>query len=114
MNEQEKTIKEKKWVESVNEAKQVLKKGDRIRLRKCPGRKRTITFDRWDGNWIVSKSGVNDYSALSIDKLNGKPRIFNGLSEQLSTFLRCRLGTKYGIYFEQQDVDELIDLVNCR
>lgn len=76
MTEQEKIERQKKWLEAVNEAKQVLKKGDRIRLRKCPGTKRTITFDSWDGNWIVSKSGINDYSAMSIDMLNGKPHSF--------------------------------------
>ena len=53
-------------------AKQVLKKGDRIRVTKCPGTKRTITFSHWDGNWIVSKSGINDYHPVNIDKVNGK------------------------------------------
>jgi hypothetical protein len=76
MNEQEKTERQKKWVEAVNKAKQVLKKGDRIRVTKCPGRKRTIIFESWDGHWIVSKSGINDYSPTSIDMLNGKPHSF--------------------------------------
>jgi hypothetical protein len=64
--------KDTKWIQAVNEGKKVLKKGDRIRVTKCPGTKRTITFDHWDGNWIVSKSGINDYSAMSIDQVNGK------------------------------------------
>lgn len=68
--------KQEEWVECVNRAKQVLKQGDRIRVTHCPGTKRTITFDHWDGNWIVSKSGKDDYSAMSIDMLNGKPISF--------------------------------------
>lgn len=54
-------------------AKKVLKAGDRIRVAKCPGTKRWITFSGWDGHWIVSKSGIDDYSALTIDRLNGAP-----------------------------------------
>ena len=67
----------KQWIEAVNRAKEVLKKGDRIRVTKCPGTKRTITFDHWDGNWIVSKSGIDDYSAMRIDMLNGQAISFN-------------------------------------
>lgn len=66
-------MKDQEWLNSVAKAKKVLKKGDRIRVTKCPGTKRTVTFDHWDGNWIVSKSGINDYAATSIDRLNGKP-----------------------------------------
>lgn len=68
--------KQKEWVECVGRAKKVLKQGDRIRVTHCPGTKRTITFDHWDGNWIVSKSGKDDYSAMSIDRLNGQPISF--------------------------------------
>lgn len=57
-------------------AKEVLKKGDRIRVTKCPGTKRTITFNHWDGCWIVSKSGINDYHPVNIDKVNGKSVLF--------------------------------------
>ena len=57
-------------------AKQILKHGDRIRVTKCPGTKRTITFECWDGNWIVSKSGMADYSATTIDRVNGVPVAF--------------------------------------
>jgi len=53
-------------------AKQILKQGDRIRITKCPGTKRTIIFSHWDGCWIVSKSGINDYHPVNIDKVNGK------------------------------------------
>jgi len=63
-------------VAAVN-AKKVLKAGDRIRVAKCPGTKRVITFAGWDGPWIVSKSGINDYSPSSVDRLNGKPVDFS-------------------------------------
>lgn len=53
-------------------AKKVLKAGDRLRVTKCPGGKRWITFAEWDGHWIVSKSGINDYSPLCVDRLNGE------------------------------------------
>ncbi len=52
-------------------AKRVLKVGDRVRVSKCPGTKRWITFAGWDGNWMVSKSGINDYAAFSVDRVNG-------------------------------------------
>lgn len=51
-------------------AKRVLKPGDRLRVTKCPGTKRWITFAGWDGHWLVSKSGINDYSPLCVDRLN--------------------------------------------
>ena len=54
-------------------AKTVLKPGDRLRVTKCPGTKRWITFERWDGHWIVSKSGINDFSPLCVDMVNGEP-----------------------------------------
>lgn len=53
-------------------AKRVLKAGDRIRVTKCPGTKRVITFAGWDGDWIVSKSGINDYAASCVDMVNGE------------------------------------------
>lgn len=53
-------------------AKKVLVKGDRLRVSKCPGNKRWITFDHWDGHWIVSKSGIDDFSPICVDKVNGK------------------------------------------
>lgn len=52
-------------------AKKILKLGDRVRVTKCPGTKRTITFAGWDGDWIVSKSGINDYAASNVDMVNG-------------------------------------------
>lgn len=53
-------------------AKKILKPGDRLRVTKCPGTKRWITFAKWDGHWIVSKSGIDDYSPLCVDRLNAE------------------------------------------
>ena len=52
-------------------AKAVLRVGDRLRVTKCPGTKRWITFASWSGHWIVSKSGIDDFSPLCVDMLNG-------------------------------------------
>jgi len=54
------------------QAKTTLKRGDRLRVTKCPGTLRWITFERWDGDWIVSKSGINDHHAINIDMVNDK------------------------------------------
>lgn len=54
-------------------AKAVLKSGDKIRVARCCRRKATITVLGWDGNWITSKSGIAEYSAVCVDRLNGKP-----------------------------------------
>jgi hypothetical protein len=54
-------------------AKLVLKSGDKIRVSRCGGIRATYVFSHWDGNWAVSKSGIDDLSANSIDRLNGKP-----------------------------------------
>jgi hypothetical protein len=53
-------------------ARLVLKRGDRVRVRKCPGTLRWIIFDHWDGYWMVSKSGIDDYAPSSVDRVNGK------------------------------------------
>ena len=55
---------------AIENAKRVLKLGDRIRVTKCPGNKRWITFAGWDGNWIVSKSGIDDFSPRCVDRVN--------------------------------------------
>lgn len=51
-------------------SKKVLKVGDRVRVTKCPGTKRWITFAGWDGPWIVSKSGINDFHPRCVDRVN--------------------------------------------
>src|SRR5699024_9794158 len=51
-------------------AKKMLKPGDRVRTTKCPGTKRWFTFDHWDGHWMVSKSGIDDYPPRSVDRVN--------------------------------------------
>lgn len=61
---------------AITAAKRVLKRGDRIRVSRCGGITATYTFECWDGNWIVSKSGIDDLAASSISKLNGQPITF--------------------------------------
>lgn len=56
--------------------KPMLKPGDRLRVTKCPGTKRWITFAGWDGPWIVSKSGIDDYAPCSVDRINGRAITF--------------------------------------
>lgn len=53
-------------------ARHELKVGDRLRVTKCPGTKRWITFARLDRYWIVSKSGIADYAVSSVDMINDK------------------------------------------
>lgn len=53
-------------------AKRILKPGDRVRVAKCPGKKRWITFAAFDGHWIVSKTGIDDFSPACVDMVNGK------------------------------------------
>lgn len=54
-------------------AKTTLKKGDRLRATRCPGNKRWVTFDHWDGQWIVTKSGICDIHPLNVDMINDRP-----------------------------------------
>ncbi len=68
-----KYTKIEKFKTAVENAKKTLKKGDKIRVSRCGGIVATYTFEGWDGNWIVSKSGIDDLSASSIEKLNGAP-----------------------------------------
>lgn len=58
---------------AIENARKTLKPGDRIRVTKCPGTRRWVTFAGWDGLWIVSKSGIDDFSARCIDRLNDLP-----------------------------------------
>jgi hypothetical protein len=69
----DKDNRRRELVEATARAMRVLKPGDRIRVTKCPGTKRTITFDHFNGWEIISKSGRGEYSARSIDRLNGAP-----------------------------------------
>lgn len=38
----------------------------------------------------------------------------SGRSEQLAAYLQDVIGKKYSIYFEQQDIEGLIEAANCR
>lgn len=57
---------------ALENAKATLKPGDRIRVSKCPGKKRWITFAAFDGYWIVSKSGIDDFVPRCVDRVNGE------------------------------------------
>jgi hypothetical protein len=72
LSEEQKAENKRRSLIAEANAKKVLKPGDRLRVTKCPGTKRWITFQDWDGHWIVSKSGINDFSPLSVDMLNGE------------------------------------------
>jgi hypothetical protein len=68
-NEEKRAI----FLKALAKAKTILKEGDRFRCERCGGIKRTYTFSHFDGNCIVSKSGIYDLAAPCIDRLNGKP-----------------------------------------
>lgn len=53
-------------------AKATLKRGDRLRVVRCPGTKRWVTFDHWDEYWIVTKSGIDDIHAVNVDRVNDR------------------------------------------
>lgn len=72
LSEQQRQLNRERSLLAEQNAKKVLKPGDRLRVTKCPGTKRWITFATWDGHWIVSKSGIGDYSPLCVDMLNGE------------------------------------------
>lgn len=72
LTEQQLEENRKRFAIATANAKEHLSPGDRIRVTKCPGTKRWITFAGWDGHWIVSKSGINDYAACRVDMVNGK------------------------------------------
>jgi len=58
-------------------AGELLKPGDRFRVSKCPGTKRWATFAGFDGYWIVSKSGIDDYFPGHVDMVNSSPVDFS-------------------------------------
>lgn len=76
LTEEQRKANRRRFEAAAVRAKKVLKPGDRIRVSKCPGTKRWITFAGWDGYWIVSKSGIDDYAASTIDMMNGEPVSF--------------------------------------
>lgn len=59
--------------ECYERARLLLKVGDRVRVTACPGTKRTITFAGWSGQWMISKSGREDYHPINVDMINGHP-----------------------------------------
>jgi len=49
--------------------------GDRIRAVRgeCGAGPATYTFAGWDGNWIVTASGINTIIPASVSRINGAP-----------------------------------------
>lgn len=60
---------------AVERARQTLKPGDRLTVTRCGGLTVTVTFERWDGGWICSKT-LADIAPSHIIKLNGTPVSF--------------------------------------
>ena len=76
LTEEQKAESRRRFTEAEAILKEMLKPGDRLRVTKCPGTKRWITFAGWDGHWIVSKSGINDYAPSCVDRINDTPISF--------------------------------------
>lgn len=77
LTEEERQARRNRLKKATETAKKILKKGDRITVTKCPGTKRWIIFDHFNGNEIISASGEGEYAATNISKLNGEPIDFN-------------------------------------
>lgn len=74
------TEEQKTQVSAATEnAKSILKPGDRIRASRCGGLKRTYNFESWEGDWIITKSGISDIAAIHIDRLNGEKIDFKSI-----------------------------------
>lgn len=54
-------------------AKNILKEGDRIRVKRCADVYENHVVLGWFGDWIDSDIGYCDVAAIHIDRLNGKP-----------------------------------------
>ncbi|USN15426.1 hypothetical protein KIKIMORA_02800 [Brevundimonas phage vB_BpoS-Kikimora] len=61
---------------SVTRAKALLRRGDKVRLTICGGGEATYVFDCWDGEWMISKSGIDELHPYNVVRLNGKPLSF--------------------------------------
>lgn len=81
LTEEEKKERRRRFLLSVENAKKVLKPGDKCRGSHGCGPKRAFIFAGWDGNWIISQSGINDWAPGSVDRVNGHPVNF---SEQIT------------------------------
>lgn len=58
---------------AVRRARGYLSKGDKVTTSKCPGRKRWFIFSHFDGPWMVSSTGIDDYHPQHVSKVNGCP-----------------------------------------
>lgn len=70
-SDQERKDRRERLAKATAKAKKVLRKGDRVTVRSCPGTKRWIIFDHWQGFEIYSASGRGEYAATSVSKVNG-------------------------------------------
>lgn len=60
------------YARCVARAKSLLRRGDKVRLSICGGGQATYVFECWDGEWMLSKSGVNELHPYNVVRLNGK------------------------------------------
>lgn len=65
---------------ATDEARKVLRPGDRITYTACPGTKRWGVFVGFDGNWICTKSR-SDICSINISKVNGQAVDFVAASQ---------------------------------
>lgn len=56
------------YKKAAHNAKAKLRPGDRIRVTACPGNKRWATFDHFEGDWVISRSG-QIYHPANIDQV---------------------------------------------
>jgi len=56
------------YSKAAKNAKAKLRTGDRIRVTACPGNKRWATFDHFEGEWVISRTG-QIYHPANIDKV---------------------------------------------
>lgn len=54
----------------------VLKVGDRLRVKRCADVRISVTMTGWDGRWITSAM-YNDIHPVHIEKVNGNPVNFS-------------------------------------
>ncbi|UTC28316.1 hypothetical protein GURKE_02850 [Brevundimonas phage vB_BpoS-Gurke] len=79
------------YARSVTRAKALLRRGDKVRLTICGGGQATYVFADWDGEWMVSKSGVNELHPYNVVRLNGKPLSFRDENHRVvSTLIQER------------------------
>lgn len=56
---------------------ETLKPGDRFRASRCGGIRAWYRFSHWDGDELITASGIYDIHPINIDRLNGEPVSFD-------------------------------------